>query len=157
VRPPRGQARETDEERHASSAGVCPVPATRATCHDASVSRTALLVDDHPGFRQEARQLLLAAGFDVVAEAAGAAEGLTVAARTNPDLILLDVGLPDGNGIELVPAFRGVAPRARVVLISSRRRAEYGDRIAASSADAFVDKVALGLSSPATAAELLLD
>jgi len=120
------------------------------------MSRTVVLVDDHAGFRQEVRRLLQAAGFDVVGEAADAAEGLRAAARTGPDLILLDVGLPDGNGLELVSTFRAVSPRARVVLISSRRQSEYGDRIAASSADAFVDKVELGRGAPAALIELLL-
>ena len=126
-----------------------------ATCHDAPVSTTVLLVDDHAGFRREARQLLEDGGFEVVGEAADAARGLEAAARTSPDLVLLDVTLPDGNGLELVPRFRAITPRSRVVLISSRGRSEYGDRIATSTADAFVDKVTLGLTTPAELPELL--
>jgi DNA-binding NarL/FixJ family response regulator len=124
-------------------------------CHDAAMRTTVLLVDDHPGFRREAGRLLQDAGFDVVGEAEDAAGGLRAAARMTPDLILLDIALPDGSGLDLVAPLRVVAPGARVVLISSRRQSEFGRRIEASTADGFVDKVALGAASPATLAELL--
>jgi DNA-binding NarL/FixJ family response regulator len=125
------------------------------TCHDGFVSTTVLLVDDHPGFRREAGRLLRDAGFDVVGEAGDAADGLSAAARMTPDLILLDIALPDGSGLDLVAPLRIAAPGARVVLISSRRQSEYGRRIEASTADGFVDKVALGTATPAELAELL--
>ena len=92
------------------------------------------------------------AGFDVVAEAGNGAEGLHAAGRTNPDVILLDVALPDASGLDLIASLRGAAPGARVVLISSRSRAEFGGRIAQSGADGFVDKVTFGT---ATHAELI--
>lgn len=126
-----------------------------STCHDAGVSTTVLLVDDHPGFRREAGRLLQDAGFDVVGEAGDGADALRAAARMTPDLILLDIALPDASGLDLVAPLRVAAPGARVVLISSRRRSEFGRRIAASTADGFVDKVELGTASPATLAELL--
>lgn len=96
--------------------------------------------------------MLQDAGFDVVAEAGTGADGLHAASRTNPDVILLDVALPDGSGLDLIAQLRGAAPGARVVLISTRSRAEFGARIAQSGADAFVDKVAFGT---ATHAELM--
>jgi DNA-binding NarL/FixJ family response regulator len=131
---------------------VFPCP---RTCHDGFVTTTVLLVDDHPGFRREAGRLLRDAGFDVVGEAGDAADGLRAAARMTPDLILLDIALPDGSGLDLVTPLRVAAPGARVMLISSRRQSEYGRRIEASTADGFVDKVALGTASPAQLAELL--
>jgi DNA-binding NarL/FixJ family response regulator len=116
------------------------------------MSRRVLVVDDHAGFRLEAHRALEDAGFEVVGEAV---DGLDAAARQSPDLILLDVALPDANGIDLVGPIRTAAPGARVVLISSRRRSEFGDRIAASSADGFVDKVALGTATGSRLMELL--
>jgi DNA-binding NarL/FixJ family response regulator len=119
------------------------------------MSRRVLVVDDHAGFRLEAHRALEDAGFEVVGEAVDGASGLDAAARQSPDLILLDVALPDANGIDLVGPIRTAAPGARVVLISSRRRSEFGDRIAASSADGFVDKVALGTATGPRLMELL--
>jgi DNA-binding NarL/FixJ family response regulator len=119
------------------------------------VSTTVLLVDDHQGFRLEAGRLLRDAGFDVVGEAEDAADALRAATRLTPDLILLDIALPDGSGLDLVAPLRVAAPTARVVLISSRRRSEFGRRIEASAADGFVDKVDLGTASPAMLADML--
>src|SRR3954454_9435417 len=81
--------------------------------------QTALIVDDHPGFRTAARSLLGADGFDVVGETATGGEGLAAAERLRPDLVLLDVGLPDIDGIEVsrqISTWGGPA----VVLTSSR-------------------------------------
>jgi DNA-binding NarL/FixJ family response regulator len=86
-----------------------------------------LVVDDHPSFRRLASRLLSDAGFAVVGEAADAAGALREAERLRPDIVLLDIVLPDRSGLavarELVLA--GEAPR--VVLISSRGRSDFGD------------------------------
>ena len=64
---------------------------------------TVLVVDDHAGFRAEARALLELDGLDVVGGAGTAAEALTLARLLLPNVVLLDIGLPDGDGLELVP------------------------------------------------------
>ena len=86
-----------------------------------------LVVDDHPSFRRLVSRLLVDAGFAVVGEAADAAGALREAARLRPDIVLLDIVLPDGSGLALARelALRGEAPR--VVLISSRGRSDFGD------------------------------
>ncbi len=104
---------------------------------------TVLVVDDHVGFRAELCALLWLDGLDVVAEAGTAADVLTLAKRLRPAVVLLDVGLPDGDGIELVGEVRQQAPGAIVVLVSGRREQDYGGRVADSGADAFVEKAAL--------------
>jgi len=119
------------------------------------MSTTVLLVDDHVGFRREAQRMLQDAGFDVVAEAGSGADGLSAATRTHPNVILLDIALPDASGLDLIAPLRGAAPGARVVLISSRSRAEFGGRIARSGADGFVDKVAFGTATHAELMDLL--
>lgn len=105
---------------------------------------SVLLVDDHDGFRAEARAMLEAAGHPVVGEAADGAAALRGAADLAPDVVLLDIGLPDGSGLDLVGPIRGVAPAAVVILISSRQASDYGDRISRSGADGFIDKATLG-------------
>jgi DNA-binding NarL/FixJ family response regulator len=106
--------------------------------------RTVLIVDDHPSFRFSARALLEAEGFEVVGEAATAATALDMAGRLHPDVVLLDVQLPDGSGFDVcatLVAANGGAPE--VVLVSSRDACDYGDLIAASGARGFVPKAEL--------------
>ena len=88
--------------------------------------QTVLIVDDHAGFRHAARALLEAEGFDVVGESATGGEGLEAVGRLRPDLVLLDVGLPDLDGIEVagrLTACPGGGPA--VVLTSSRDASDY--------------------------------
>jgi DNA-binding NarL/FixJ family response regulator len=106
--------------------------------------RTVLIVDDHPSFRFSARALLEAEGFEVVGEAATAASALAMAGTLRPDVVLLDVQLPDGSGFDVcatLVASNGRAPE--VVLVSSRDASDYGDLIAASGARGFVPKAEL--------------
>ncbi len=62
---------------------------------------SVLIVDDHPSFRASARMLLECEGYTVVGEAADGAAALSEAARLSPDVVLLDVGLPDIDGFEV--------------------------------------------------------
>lgn len=87
--------------------------------------------------------MLEAHGYAVVAEAATASAALSEAARLHPDIVLLDIGLPDGSGLDLVGQMRKATPNMSVVLISSRRASDFGDRLVASGADGFLDKAAL--------------
>lgn len=96
-----------------------------------SVPDSVLIVDDHAGFRLRARQLLVAYGFVVVGEAADGADALCLHRQLHPDLVLLDVQLPDVEGIALVPWLLAEHPACRVVLVSARDRSAYGDRLAA--------------------------
>jgi DNA-binding NarL/FixJ family response regulator len=107
------------------------------------VGRTVLVVDDHDGFRSEARELLSADGFSVVGEAADCATGLSETRRLKPDVVLLDIGLPDGSGLDLVPRLRESSPKSQIVLVSARHEADYGGRIIAARAEAFLEKASL--------------
>jgi DNA-binding NarL/FixJ family response regulator len=106
------------------------------------VNRSVLLVDDHAGFRAEARAMLDGDGYAVIGEAANGAAAVGEARRLRPDIVLLDVGLPDASGLDLVRPIRSAAPGTMVVLISSRRASDYGERVASSGADGFLDKAA---------------
>src|SRR3954447_4940983 len=102
--------------------------------------RTILIVDDHPSFRASARELLEAEGFTVVGEAAGGEEALTKAAELDPEVVLLDVQLPDLDGFEVARRLTANGRPPAVVLVSSRDAADYGELIAASGARGFVAK-----------------
>lgn len=104
------------------------------------MERSVLIVDDHDGFRTQVRALLDAAGYDVVGEAGDGASGVAEAVRLAPDLVLLDVQLPDISGFEVARRLRDRDGAPAIVLISSRDRADYGARIERSGADGFISK-----------------
>ncbi len=105
-----------------------------------------LVVDDHPGFRRLARRLLERGGF-VVAEAATGADAVRDAERLRPDVVLLDIQLPDRDGIEVARSLWALEHPCPVVLTSSREASDYGDRIDSSDAIAFVPKTELSASA----------
>lgn len=98
-----------------------------------------LIVDDHPGFREQVRRLLELEAFVVVGDTATAENGLQMASVLTPDLILLDVMLPDAVGFDVVPLLRKQGD-AVIVLISSHDRSDYGCRVELSGADGFIPK-----------------
>jgi two-component system chemotaxis response regulator CheY len=106
-----------------------------------------LIVDDHPDFRRRSRQLLEAGGLEVVAEASGAAEGLDAARRTTPDVVLLDVHLPDALGFDLVDDFAAGDPAPGVILISTHDEQAYRDRADRCGARGFISKEELSAAA----------
>ena len=104
---------------------------------------TLLIVDDHPSFRATARLLLEAEGFVVVGEAANGAEALTQAAALRPDVVLLDVNLPDIDGFGVAARLTENDAGPAIVLCSSRDAGDFGELIARSGARGFVAKADL--------------
>lgn len=102
-----------------------------------------LIVDDHRRFRASARRMLASEGWTVLAEAGNGAEALEQAERVRPDLVLLDVGLPDVSGIELARTLCAGYPDLDVVLISTHDGAEYRGLARASGARGFLAKADL--------------
>jgi len=79
-----------------------------------------LIVDDHSVVREGLRAFLrLQEGIDVVGEAAGADEAIRVAAAASPDVVLLDLVMPDGDGVGAIRRILEVAPGARVLVLTS--------------------------------------
>ena len=97
-----------------------------------------LIVDDHAVFRASARALLEADGFEVVGEAVDGASALELARELEPELVLLDVALPDLSGFEVAERLTG-AP-AKVILTSSREPRDFGRRVHRSGALGFIPK-----------------
>lgn len=108
-----------------------------------AVSQTVLIVDDHAGFRSWTRSLLETEGFLVVGETADGTSAVTAARDLRPDLVLLDVMLPDVSGFEVARRLAALAHPPAVVLISTREAADYGDVIGHSSAVGFISKTDL--------------
>lgn len=105
------------------------------------MARTLLIVDDHPGFRAFARALLAQEGFDIVGEAADGASAILAAQRLHPEVVLVDIALPDLDGFQVCERVTQVGPaRPTVILTSSRDVTMYRDRLAASRARAFIAK-----------------
>lgn len=126
---------------------VCPLGNGAAPCDDQPMPVTVVIVDDHPSFRASARALLELEGFEVVGEAADGKSGLEIAKRLRPELVLLDVALPDTNGFDVAERLFG-GP-SKVILTSSREQRDLGKRIRSSGALGFVPKDQL--SGPALA------
>lgn len=116
-----------------------------------AVSASVLIVDDHPSFRASARRMLEAAGYRVVGEAADGAAAIAAARELRPDLVLLDVQLPDLDGFEVAARLAALGGGTEIVLTSSRDAADFGAAVAESPARGFIAKAEL---SGATLAEL---
>ena len=105
-----------------------------------------LIIDDHPGFRACARRLLESEGGRVVGEAGDSVSALEAARALEPELALVDIYLPDGDGFELASQL-GARPPPAVVLTSSRDGADFRALVATSGARGFVPKAELSLEA----------
>ena len=113
---------------------------------------TLLIVDDHATFRDRARRMLEACGYRVVGEAADGASALVAARTLRPEILLLDVQLPDMDGFQVAEALARDVPDSVVVMVSVRDATEYGARLMRSPARGFIPKAKL---SPDALAQLL--
>ena len=104
---------------------------------------TVLIVDDHPSFRATARLLLEADGWTVVGEAVDGAQGLAAARALRPQLVLLDVNLPDVDGFDVSSRLSSDADAPDVVLVSSRDARDFGSLVSRSGARGFLSKADL--------------
>jgi CheY-like chemotaxis protein len=111
------------------------------------IDRSVLIVDDNAEFRRLARQLLESAGYSVVGEANDAGGALRAHAALRPDIVLLDIQLPDQDGFAVAETLAADADPPIVVLISSRDRAAYRRKLALTTARAFLPKGELTLTA----------
>ncbi|SRR6266851_6386611 len=106
-----------------------------------------LIVDDHPVFRSLATGLLRSGGYDVVGEAADGSAALQANRHLHPDVVLLDIQLPDVDGCQVAKQLAAEANPPTVVLISSREAIDYGSRIETCGARGFLSKAELSNAS----------
>jgi DNA-binding NarL/FixJ family response regulator len=114
------------------------------------VRGAVLIVDDNARFRVRARRWLEAEGYTVVGEAADGASALEAARRHRPDVVLLDIGLPDVSGLAVAERLTREPDPPAVVLTSTHDVTDFGDRIARCGARGFVPKAALSGEALAT-------
>jgi DNA-binding NarL/FixJ family response regulator len=117
-----------------------PDAAVGGGCHDRGVRATVLIVDDHEDYRRSAAALLEAEGFAVVGEAADGAAAIEAAERLRPEIVLLDIQLPDIDGLRVAEKLAATRDPPSVVLISSRDAAAYGWRVDEAPARGFITK-----------------
>jgi len=116
------------------------------------VGATVLIVDDHVAFREWARALLEQGGYTVLGDVGDGASAIEAVRRLRPEVVLLDVQLPDIDGFEVARRLRRHDLAPIVVLTSTRDAADYGDRVANSAALGFLAKDQL---APTALARLL--
>ena len=88
--------------------------------------KTVLIVDDHPFFREGLKSLLARhSEFEVIGEAGNCDEGLRKARELGPDLVVMDISLPNGSGIEVTRNIRELLPETRVVILSMHSKIDY--------------------------------
>jgi DNA-binding NarL/FixJ family response regulator len=110
---------------------------------------TVLIVDDHPSFRRFAARLLRAGGFEVIGEAEDGSSALVAARRLQPELVLLDVLLPDKSGFAVAEELAADSSGPKIVLISSRSASELRAALEESRADGFIAKSELTVEAVA--------
>jgi DNA-binding NarL/FixJ family response regulator len=104
------------------------------------VGRTVLIVDDHGAFRSAARALLQEAGFEIVGEAVDGVSALAAVRELRPEVVLLDVQLPDLDGFAIAEQIAECGAAPAIVLTSSRSVASFRPRLDANPALRFIPK-----------------
>ena len=115
--------------------------------------KTVLIVDDHPSFRLMARALLENEGYAVVGEAPDGASAVEQARALRPDIVLLDVQLPDMDGFAVAARLSANGSVPAIVLTSSRDRSDFGSLIEESGARGFVAKAEISAEAIAALVE----
>lgn len=112
-----------------------------AAWHDHPLmQRTILIVDDHAAFRMAARAILHVQGFEVIGEAADGQQALLLVAELRPEVVLLDIALPDLDGFEVARRLSSAASSPDIVLISSRDRDAFERRLLDAPVRGFLSK-----------------
>ena len=104
------------------------------------MAQTLLIVDDHASFRSFARTMLGSDGFDVAGEAQDGADALSECERLQPDVVLLDVGLPGLDGFEVARRIAEYPWPTKVILTSSRAASDYGSQLTTAPVSGFIAK-----------------
>lgn len=102
-----------------------------------------LVVDDHTSFRRAVRRLLERSGLEVVGEVADGASAIVAVRTLLPDIVILDVGLPDASGFDVAAELSKQRPAPLIIMVSSRKGPGDDERALAVGAHAYLDKADL--------------
>jgi DNA-binding NarL/FixJ family response regulator len=108
-----------------------------------TIRPTILIVDDHPSFLAAARFLLETEGFDVVGVATDGESAVRATLLSSPEIVLLDISLPDTDGFEVASRLRAAGASSTIVFTSSRDGSDFGSLIVDSGASGFIPKAEL--------------
>lgn len=134
-------SRQTLPEQSAADMSARHPNRPSAQPSDASPVKTVLLIDDHPIMRHGLAQLIGAErGFKVCGQAGTAKEGLQAVAVLKPDLVILDLTLPDKNGLELLKDIQAMHPGTRCLVLSMHDETVYGERVLRAGARGYIMK-----------------
>jgi DNA-binding NarL/FixJ family response regulator len=101
---------------------------------------TVVIVDDHGIVRQGLRSLLSRAGITVLGEAESGTEAVEIAARLKPDVLLLDIRMKDGDGLQTLPQIKAVSPRTSVIMLTTYANPGYLARAINGGAAGYLSK-----------------
>ncbi|MEU1599701.1 response regulator transcription factor [Streptomyces sp. NPDC005708] len=104
-------------------------------------------MDDHAEFRALAGELVAAAGLEVAALCPDGQSALEAVAALRPQVVLLDIQLPDISGFDLIPQIMSLSEGVCIVLVSTRDATDYGRRVAMSGATGFIPKEELSVAA----------
>ena len=104
------------------------------------MSASVLVIDDHPLVRDGVKRSLTAAGFTCVGEAGSLNEAIAMIALHNPDVITVDLNLPDGNGLEIISWARKNSPTIAIVVLTLEDDLDLVSAASQSGAQAFISK-----------------
>jgi len=104
------------------------------------VSASVLVIDDHPLVREGVKKSLTAAGFNCVGEAGSLKEAIAMIALHNPDVITVDLNLPDGNGLEIISWARKNSTTIAIIVLSLEDDLDLVSAASQSGAQAFISK-----------------
>lgn len=104
------------------------------------MSASVLVIDDHPLVRDGVKRSLTSAGFSCVGEAGSLKEAIAMIALHNPDVITVDLNLPDGNGLELISWARKNSPTIAIIVLTLEDDLDLVSAASQSGAQAFISK-----------------
>jgi two-component system, NarL family, response regulator DevR len=104
------------------------------------VSSSVLIIDDHPLVRDGVRRSLTAAGFDCVGEAGSLKEAIAMIALHNPDVVTVDLNLPDGSGLEVISWARKNSATIAIIVLTLEDDLELISAACQAGAQGFISK-----------------
>jgi DNA-binding NarL/FixJ family response regulator len=105
------------------------------------IVRRILIIDDHPLLREGLKAILAhSQDYQVAAEAGTGRDGIELAKKLKPDVALLDITLPDNNGLKLISEIRKVSPRTRILIVSMHTKSDYIAEALRSGASGYLAK-----------------